>query len=50
MQYNFSPSEFQFLADIYPLLMGDDCGLDLNSNDGVKGLILIWIEAMGIGP
>lgn len=39
MQYNSSPFEFQFLADIYPLLMGDDShsGLDLNCNAGIKG-------------
>lgn len=47
MQYNSSPFECPFLADIYPLLIGDDShsGLDLNCNAGIKGLILICIDA-----
>lgn len=47
MQYTSWPSEFQFLADIYPLLMGDDChsGLELNCNAGIMGLIHICTGA-----
>lgn len=47
MQYKFSSSAFQFLEDIYSLLMGQDChsGLDLNCNAGIKGLILTCTDA-----